>query len=129
MQYDFDRIIDRTHNHAAKYDERMKKFGTEDVIPLWIADMDFMHRPARSSTLSRPGPRRASGATPPGRRAILPPSADWQKRRNGWDIDRSLMSFSLGVVQTISACVKQFHPRGRHRADPDAGVFRVLRHG
>ena len=36
----------------------------------------------------------------------------WQKRRNGWDIDQSLMSFSLGVVQTISACVKLFTPEG-----------------
>ena len=41
MIYNFDEIIDRTHNNAAKYDERIKKFGTQDVIPLWIADMDF----------------------------------------------------------------------------------------
>ncbi len=41
MQYNFDEVIDRTGNHAAKYDERVKKFGTDDVIPLWIADMDF----------------------------------------------------------------------------------------
>jgi cystathionine beta-lyase len=74
MQYDFDRIIDRTHNHAAKYDERMKKFGTEDVLPLWIADMDFRTAQPVIDALARPGPRRASGATPPGRRAILPPS-------------------------------------------------------
>ena len=33
MQYDFDQIIDRSNNHAAKYDERKKKFGTDDVIP------------------------------------------------------------------------------------------------
>ncbi|MSD39556.1 putative C-S lyase, partial [Faecalibacterium prausnitzii] len=36
----------------------------------------------------------------------------WQKRRNGWDIDPSLMSFSLGVVQSISAMVKLFTPEG-----------------
>ena len=41
MKYDFDQIIDRSRNHSAKYDERVKKFGTDDVIPLWIADMDF----------------------------------------------------------------------------------------
>ena len=41
MKYDFDQIIDRSQNHSAKYDERVKKFGTDDVIPLWIADMDF----------------------------------------------------------------------------------------
>ena len=37
MKYNFDEVIDRSHNRAAKYDERMKKFGREDVIPLWVA--------------------------------------------------------------------------------------------
>ena len=41
MKYNFDEVIDRSHNRAAKYDERMKKFGKEDVIPygwpIWIS--------------------------------------------------------------------------------------------
>ena len=41
MQYDFDQVVGRSKNLSAKYDERVKKFGTDDVIPLWIADMDF----------------------------------------------------------------------------------------
>ena len=41
MKYNFDEVIDRSGNRAGKYDERMKKFGTMDVIPLWVADMDF----------------------------------------------------------------------------------------
>ena len=41
MKYDFDQVIDRSTNRSSKYDERMKKFGTMDVIPLWVADMDF----------------------------------------------------------------------------------------
>ena len=41
MEYNFDEVIDRSRNRAAKYDERMKKFGRQDVIPLWVADMDF----------------------------------------------------------------------------------------
>ena len=36
MRYDFDQMVDRSGNLSAKYDERIKKFGTEDVIPLWI---------------------------------------------------------------------------------------------
>ena len=39
MQYDFDQVIDRSKNLSAKYDERGKKFGREDVIPLWIAEI------------------------------------------------------------------------------------------
>ena len=41
MKYNFDEIIDRSGTRCAKYDERAKKFGTADVIPLWVADMDF----------------------------------------------------------------------------------------
>ena len=33
MTYQFDAVVDRSGNHSAKYDERKKKFGTEDVIP------------------------------------------------------------------------------------------------
>ena len=41
MKYNFDEPVDRSQNRSAKYDERVKNFGTDDVIPLWIADMDF----------------------------------------------------------------------------------------
>lgn len=40
MKYNFDEIIDRKNNHSVKYNE-LSRFGTDDVIPLWIADMDF----------------------------------------------------------------------------------------
>ena len=41
MKYNFDELIDRSASRSAKYDERLKKFQKDDVIPLWIADMDF----------------------------------------------------------------------------------------
>lgn len=42
MKYNFDEVIDRSQNRSSKYDEREKVFGTMDVIPLWVADMDFV---------------------------------------------------------------------------------------
>lgn len=74
MQYNFDEVIDRTNNHAAKYDERKKKFGTDDVIPLWIADMDFR---TAQPIIDALGERAKEGiwATPPGRTAISRSSA------------------------------------------------------
>ena len=45
MTYDFDRVINREGTFAAKYDERVKNFGTDQVIPLWVADMDFPTAP------------------------------------------------------------------------------------
>ena len=74
MRYDFDQVIDRSGNLSAKYDERLQKFGRDDVIPLWVADMDFRtaqpiidalkaraeeglwgYRPARQLFRSHPG--------------------------------------------------------------------------
>ena len=66
MKYNFDEVIDRSHNRAAKYDERMKKFGREDVIPLWVADMDFRTAEPIIDALKE-RPKRGSGDIPPGR--------------------------------------------------------------
>lgn len=111
MRYDFDTVVDRSGNHAAKYDERMKKFGTEDVIPLWIADMDFRTAQPIIDALKARAEEGIWGYTarPDSYFAAI---RGWQKRRNGWDIDQSLMSFSLGVVQSLSACVRLFTPEG-----------------
>ena len=111
MNYDFDTVIDRSGNRAAKYDERLKKFGTEDVIPLWIADMDFRTAQPIIDALKARAEEGIWGYTarPDSYFAAI---RGWQKRRNGWDVEQSLMSFSLGVVQTLSACVRLFTPEG-----------------
>ena len=56
MKYDFDTVVDRGGNRSAKYDERMKKFGTDQVIPLWIADMDFKTAQPIVDALTARGP-------------------------------------------------------------------------
>ncbi|MHB9940354.1 cystathionine beta-lyase [Clostridium sporogenes] len=107
MKYDFDEIIDRSNNRAAKYDERMKKFGTNEVIPLWIADMDFRIAQPIIDACKRKAKEGLWGYT------SRPDSyfksvQEWEKRRNKWDVDLSLMSWSLGVVPALSAIVKVF---------------------
>lgn len=111
MQYNFDRIVDRSQNRSAKYDERKEKFGTEDVIPLWIADMDFKTAQPIIDALSARAREGIWGYT------ARPDSyfqaiRNWQKRRNGWEIAPERMSFSLGVVQSLSAMVHLFTPEG-----------------
>ena len=107
MKYDFDQIIDRSANRAAKYDERIKKFGTNDVIPLWVADMDFKTAQPIIDALKSKAEEGIWGYT------SRPDSyfdaiCSWQQRRNGWQIDKSLVSWSLGVVPALSAIVKVF---------------------
>lgn len=111
MTYNFDEIIDRAGNHAAKYDERVKKFGTEDVIPLWIADMDFKTAQPIIDALKARAEEGIWGYTarPESYFAAI---CGWKQRRNGWTIDPSLMSWSLGVVQTLSAMIRLFTPEG-----------------
>jgi len=110
MQYDFDQVVDRSKNLSAKYDERVKKFGTDDVIPLWIADMDFRTAQPVIDALKARAEEGIWGYT------ARPASyfeavKNWQKRRNGWDTDTALMSFSPGVVQTLSVMIRLYTPQ------------------
>ena len=50
--FDFDREIDRTGTHSVKYDSRLAVFGRTDVIPAWVADMDFAAPPAVTQALT-----------------------------------------------------------------------------
>ena len=111
MKYDFDEIIDRSENRAAKYDERMKKFGTNDVIPLWVADMDFRTAQPITDACKKKAEEGIWGYT------SRPDSyfeaiKEWEWRRNQWDVDVSLMSWSLGVVPAMSAIIKIFSQAG-----------------
>ena len=111
MKYDFDTVVDRSKNNAAKYDERMKKFGTEKVIPLWIADMDFKSPQPVIDALTARAQEGIWGYT--SRPAsYFEAICNWQQRRHGWTIDRSLVSWSLGVVPALSMLVKLFTPEG-----------------
>lgn len=111
MKYDFDQVIDRSNNHAAKYDERIKKFGTADVIPLWVADMDFkMAQPVIDALKARAEEGIWGYTSRPD--SYFEAICGWQKRRNGWDIDRKLVSWSLGVVPALSVIVKLFTEPG-----------------
>lgn len=111
MKYDFDQVIDRSGNRAAKYDERGKKFGRQDVIPLWVADMDFKTAQPIIDALKKKAEEGIWGYT------SRPDSyfeaiRGWQLRRNGWEIDQELMSWSLGVVPALSSIVKIFSQPG-----------------
>ena len=46
MQYDFDTVLDRRETHSLKWDRCLVEFGLDDVIPMWVADMDFAAPPA-----------------------------------------------------------------------------------
>ncbi len=107
MKYNFDEVIDRSRNRAAKYDERVKNFGTDDVIPLWIADMDFKTAQPIIDACVKKAQEGIWGYTSRPE-TYFRAYADWQERRNGWRPDTSLCSWSLGVVPALTAIVRLF---------------------
>ena len=111
MKYNFDEVIDRNGNRSAKYDEREKKFGVRDVIPLWIADMDFKTAQPVIDALKARAEEGIWGYTsrPDSYYEAL---CGWQKRRHGWEIDKRMISFSLGVVPSLSSMVHVFTEPG-----------------
>lgn len=111
MKYNFDEVIDRSQNRSAKYDEAAKKFGRKDVIPLWIADMDFRTAQPIIDALKKRAEEGIWGYTSRPN-SYYEAVCGWQKRRNGWDIDKSLISFNLGVVPALSSMVHVFTEPG-----------------
>lgn len=109
MEYNFDEIVDRSQNHSAKYDERVKKFGTNDVIPLWIADMDFKTAQPIIDALTKRAQEGIWGYTNRPE-SYFQAICGWQERRHGWKIDRSLVSFCPGVVTAFSTVIRLFTP-------------------
>ena len=111
MIYDFDRVVDRSATAAAKYDERVKNFGREDVIPLWIADMDFVTAQPIVDALTARAKEGIWGYT------SRPDSyfeaiCAWQERRNGWRPDPACCSHALGVIPAIGSMIQYMTEKG-----------------
>ena len=105
MRYNFDEVIDRSQNRAAKYDERQKKFGTNAVIPLWVADMDFRTAQPIIDACVKKAQEGIWGYTSRPASYFEAVQA-WEKKYYGWCPEISLMSWSIGVVQTMAALMK-----------------------
>ena len=110
MKYNFDEIIDRKNNHSVKYNE-LGRFKNENVIPLWIADMDFRTAEPIIQALRDKVEHGIFGY-------VYRPDEyfdafiNWQKKRFGWTPKRELLSYSIGVVPSLGTLIKQFSKKG-----------------
>ena len=113
MRYDFDTPVDRSRHHAAKYDERVRVFGTDQVIPLWIADMDLpTAQPILDAVTARAREGLFGYTSRPA--SYFEAACAWQARRHGWSPDPALCSHALGVVPALAALVRLFSDPGDH---------------
>lgn len=104
MKYNFDEVVDRKNNRSAKYDECIRKFGTDDVIPLWIADMDFKTaQPIIDACIHKAKEGIWGYTSRPD--SYFQAVKYWEKKYYNWEPDIHLMSWSLGVVQSLSAII------------------------
>jgi cystathionine beta-lyase len=106
MNNNFDSLIDRSNNFAAKWSEMDKKYGTNDLLPMWIADMDFKTAPCIIDVLRDRLEQGIYGYTT--RPASYNESiASWIDRRYGWNINPNWLIFSPGVIPTISILIQE----------------------
>lgn len=104
MSFDFDRIIPREGTASFKYDGRQQFIGRADVIPLWVADMDFA---APEGVVAALGVR---AAHPIYGYTVYPESLhqslmDWQRERYAWEVPREQIVFCPGVVPSLHAAM------------------------
>ena len=102
--YDFDRIVDRHGTNAVKYDALTDVFGRKELLPLWVADMDFATPDFILDALRRRLDHPVLGYTqlPDD---YWPQIAAWIEARHGWRPDPAWMRFIPGIVKGIGMAV------------------------
>jgi len=109
--YDFDLVIDRHGSGSVKYDELQTTFGSDDLIPMWIADMDFAVCPEITEALERRMAHPIYGYSAPGE-SYWNSITDWLDHRHGFKVDRQEITYIPGVVKGIGFAVNFFSKPG-----------------
>jgi cystathionine beta-lyase len=107
MKYDFDQIIDRRGSGALKTDALGERYGRPDLIPLWVADMDFATPPFIIDVLRRRLEHPVLGYTVEPA-DYWPTVMAWVSNHHGWATRREWYSFIPGVVKGIGFAVNVF---------------------
>lgn len=105
--YDFDRIIDRRGSGAIKYTALKGIYGREDLIPLWVADMDFATPPFIVDALNERMKHPVFGYTAEPE-DYWPAVIDWIRELHGWEVKRAWLSYIPGIVKGIGMAVNVF---------------------
>lgn len=103
MKYDFDKVVPRRGTNSYKWD----LVKQEDVIPLWVADMDFAVAPPIQEALRKRMEHPVFGYT------LVPDSyyeavINWFCRRHNWHIEKDWILYTSGVVPAVSCAIKAF---------------------
>ncbi len=107
MKYNFDEIIERQDTACIKYDARKTIFGKEDVLPMWVADMDFRTPDFVMEAIRERASHEILGysmRTDEYFDALI----QWLMRRHNWKVQKEWIVFSPGIVPAVNMAVLSF---------------------
>jgi len=110
MIYDFDRVIDRNNTCSIKYDP-VSRGKPKDVLPMWVADMDFASPPCVVGALTARAEHGIFGYSEPDV-AYNAAVQKWFEERFGWSVEREWLVCTLGVVNALYVAVRAFTKPG-----------------
>lgn len=111
MKYDFDEHIDRSHSNALKWMELERHWGRTDLLPLWVADMDFRTPDFIIETLHRRLTHEVLGYTSP-HDGYFDAIIDWNREQYGLSIRRENINYVPGVVAGIYLAMQALTEKG-----------------
>ncbi len=107
MKYNFDEYVERRNTKSVKWDGMKEVFGTEDALPMWVADMDFLSPPEVVNALIERAKHGVYGYTLKDE-GFYNSFINWVKKRHNWEIKRKWIVATPGVVSAISLAILAF---------------------
>jgi cysteine-S-conjugate beta-lyase len=109
--WNFDEPVARERTNCIKYDRREETFGAKDIIPMWVADMDFKCPDFVVDSLRNRLTHEIFGYTyrPEDYYKSI---KDWIKTRHNWEIQRDWITFCPGIVPALNFCTLAFTEPG-----------------
>lgn len=104
---DFDRIIDRSGSGDLKHEVLKERYGDANLLPLWVADMDFAAPDCIVDALRRRVEHPIYGYTVEPA-DYWPSVQDWISEHHGWKVEREWLSYIPGIVKGIGFAVNVF---------------------
>ncbi len=111
MDYDFDTIKDRHGTSSSKWDRREKAVGVPDVVPMWVADMDFASPSPIVKALRERVDHGIFGYTER-TGSYYTALASWMQRRFDWDIQKKKIVFTPGVIVALNLIIQAYTQPG-----------------
>ena len=111
MKFDFDKVVDRHGTKCLKYDFAKERGRSDDMLPLWVADMDFPTAPGIQKSLSDAVAHGIYGYSE-GKDDYFQAAAGWYEKHFGWKVEKEWLIKTPGVVFALAMAVKAYTKEG-----------------